>query len=335
MDNILFVVRMIGMSATRELIVFADAIQRDTALYPSGNSYTLHLTNPLKNVTKVDLISAVIPNTMYNLTSTASVMKINTTSIYFNPGFYSISSIVAAFNASAQVAASIATMAYLPGEGRFIFYGSLTSVTCLTGEISRILGLPISATASSLVSSNQEFAGMFPTAANYVKSTSVINMSVNEYVWLDIAEFRTPLTLDARQLTKQAWGQVTTSGSTAATSFALIPMDVISGTYKSFKEYSDYRISVEFPSRIDSLERLTVTWRDRYGNPLNFNGLDTNSFGIRVHTVVVPPEPERIKSIPAPVREGIFQDKQKAFVVVSVVLVVGLVIIMLMARRTP
>lgn len=321
--------------STRELIIFADSIQRDTTLYPSGNSYTLHLTNPIKNITKVDLVSAVVPNTMYNLTSTSNVLQIDSSNVFFNPGFYSMTSLVSAFNASAQVSNVLATMAYLPGEGRFILYGNLASVTCLTDDMSRIFGLPVGTTPSSLLSSDQEYAGMWPNATTYVKSASVINLSINEYVWLDIAEFRTPLTLDARQLTQQAWGQVTTSGSTAATSFALIPMDVNSGSFKSFKENSDYRISVEFPSRIDSLERLTVTWRDRYGNALNFNGLDTNSFGIRVHTVVVPSESERIESVPAPVQEGLFKDKQKAFMIVSIVLVLGLVLIVLMARRTP
>ena len=323
----------IGMS-TRELIVFADSIQRDTTLYPSGNSYTIHLTNPIKNITKVDLVSAVVPNTMYNLTSTSNVLQVDTSNIFLNPGFYSTTSLVTAFNKSVQVSLELATMTYLPGEGKFIFYGNLASVTCLTSDISKLLGLPLGTTTASALSSNQEFAGMWPSATTYVKSASVVNMSINEYVWLDIAEFRTPLTVDAKQLSLKAWGQVTTSGSTAATSFALIPMDVSSGVYKSFKEESDYRVSVEFPSRIDSIERLTVTWRDRYGNPLNFNGLDTNSFGVRVHTVVVPSEPERIVSVPEPVHEGLFRDKQKAVMIVSLVLVVGLVLIMLMARRT-
>jgi len=324
----------VGMSTTRELIVFADSIQRDTTLYPSGNSYTLHLTNPLKNITKVDLVSAVVPNTMYNLTSISNVLQIDTSNIFFNPGFYSTSSLVSVFNASGQVSSGTATMAYLPGEGKFIFYGNLASVTCLTADIAKLLGLPLGTTASMPISSNQEFAGTWPLATTYVVSTSIVNMSINEYIWLDIEEFRTPLTLDAKQLAQKAWGQVTTSGSTAATSFALIPMDVSSGVYKSFKEESDYRISVDFPSQIDSLERLTVTWRDRYGNPLNFNGLDTNSFGIRVHTVIVPSEPKRFESIPAPVQEGLFQDKQKAMIILSIILVVGLVIIMFMARRT-
>jgi hypothetical protein len=321
--------------STRELIIFADSLQRDTTLYPSGNSYTLHLTNPIKNVTKVDLVSAVVPNTMYNLTSMSNVFRVDTSNVFLNPGFYSMSSLVSAFNTSNQVSNVLAQMAYLPGEGRFILYGNLASVSVLTADMSRILGLPVGTTTSSLLSANKEYAGMWPSATTYVRSSSVINLSVNEYIWLDIAEFRTPLTVDARQLTKQAWGQVTTSSNTAATSFALVPMDVISGAYKSFKENSDYRISVEFPSRIDSIDRLTVTWRDRYGIPLNFNGLDVNSFGIRVHTVVVPTEPERIESVPKPVQEGMFQDRQKAFMMVSMVLVIGLVLIMLMARRTP
>ena len=321
--------------SSRELVIFADSLQRDTSLYPSGNSYTLHLTNPIKNIAKVDLVSAVVPNTMYNLTSTSNVLQVDTSNVFLNPGFYSMTSLVSAFNTSAQVSNVVATMAYLPGEGRFILYGNLASVNVLTDDMSRILGLPVGTTNASLLSTDQEYVGMWPNATTYVKSASVINLSINEYVWLDIAEFRTPLTLDARQLTQQAWGQVTTSGSTAATSFALIPMDVNSGSFKSFKENSDYRVSVEFPSRIDSIERLTVTWRDRYGNPLIFNGLDTNSFGIRVHTVVVPSEPERIESVPKPVQEGLFQDRQKAFMMVAMVLVLGLVLIVLMARRTP
>ena len=318
-----------------ELIIFADSTQRNTTLYPSGNSYTLHLTSPIKNITKVDLVSAVVPNTMYNLTSTSNVMQVDTSNIFLNPGFYSTSSLVSAFNTSAQVSSSLATMAYMAGEGRFIFYGSLTSITVLTSDMARMLGLPVGTTAAQALSTNREYASMFPGATNFVRSTSVVNLSINEYIWLDIAEFRTSKTAGTGQLTRQAWGQVTTSGSTAERSFALIPLDVVSGSYKSFKENSDYRISVEFPSRIDSIERLTVSWRDRYGNLLNFNGLDTNEFGIRVHTVVAPTEPERIESVPKPVQEGLFQDRQKAFMIVSIILVVGLVVIMLMAHRTP
>ena len=315
-----------------EFILYADSIQRDTTLYPSGNSYTLHLTNPLKNVTKIDLVAAIIPNTMYNYTSTSNAFQINTSNIFFNPGFYSTTSLVTAFNTSAQVASNVATLAYLSGEGKFIFYGTLTSLTCTDPDIARMFGLPIGTTNADSLATNAQYAGMF-NGSNFIKSTSVVDINMTESVWLDISEFRTPLTLDARRLVARDSGQVTTEGNTAATSFALIPMDVNSGTFKSFKEESDYHVSVQFPSRIDSLERLTVTWRDRYGVPLIFNGLETNSFVIRVHTVIVPSEPERPESLPVPVGEGIFHDKQKVFAAVTMALVAGLIIIMLMARR--
>ena len=40
---------------------------RDTTLYPSGNSYTMHLTNPIHDVTRVELIQASVPNVIQNL----------------------------------------------------------------------------------------------------------------------------------------------------------------------------------------------------------------------------------------------------------------------------
>ena len=77
-----------------EYIVYADSNQRDTSLFPSGNSYTLHLTRPIKNVTRVDLVSVVVPNTVYNLTGTSNVLRVSGTSnIWLNPGFYTATSL--------------------------------------------------------------------------------------------------------------------------------------------------------------------------------------------------------------------------------------------------
>ena len=127
--------------------VYADSTNRDSTLYSSGNQYTLFLTNPIKNIRRIDLVAAKVPNTMYNLTSTSNVFRVDTSNVFLNPGFYSTSSLVSAFNSSAQVASGLATLAYLPGEGRFIFYGSLTSITVLTSDMARMLGLPIGTTA--------------------------------------------------------------------------------------------------------------------------------------------------------------------------------------------
>lgn len=310
-------------------IVYADSTQRDTALYPSGNTYTLHLTNPVKNVTRVDLVSAVVPNTMYNLTGTSNVLTIGTSNVWLNPGFYSTSTLVSEFNASSQVTGT--KLAYLCAEGRFIFYGALTSVTCLTPEIAKLLGLPIGTTDALAVDTNLAYANhtTYGAAANYVRSASIINMSVNEHIWLDIAEFRTPTTMDARRLVTSS-NVRTTLSTTAGTSFALVPMDVTSGSFKSFKEQTDYSMSIEFPSRLDSLERLTVRWLDLNGNPLAFNGLDTNSFTLRVHTVLIPDVPERLTSLPPPVVD---QEKSKFFVGAAFALVMGLMLILMRQKR--
>lgn len=313
-----------------EYVLYADSQLRDTTLYPYGNAYTLHLTNPIKNVTRVDLVSAVVPNTVYNLTGTSNVLRVSGTSnVWFNPGFYSTTTLVSNFNASGQVSGT--TMVYLAAEGRFMFYGSLTSVECLTTEMATILGLPLGVTPAQTIASNPEYKthSTYGSATNYVKSTSIVNLNTNENVWLDIKEFRTPLTLDARKLVTSG-NLRTTQSNTAATSFGVIPLDVASGAFKSFREKTDYTISVEFPSRLDSLERLTVQWLDRSGTPLVFNGLDTNSFTLRVHTVTVPDAPERPESLPPPV-----EDRERNMIMYGSLftLVLGLMLILFSRRR--
>jgi len=315
----------------REIIVYADSSQRDMTLYPYGNTYTLHLMQPIKNITRVDLVSAIIPNTMYNISSPDYCFEVDTTGVSLNPGFYSTSSLMNVVNGSKQI--SNATLVYMSAEGKFVLYGNVSNVTVLTTEASKILGLPLGQTNASNLLSNREFSNMWPGAMTFVESTSVVNFGTSEYAWLDIDEFRTPLTTDARQLVTLASGQITTDSNTSATSFALIPMDVNSGNYKSFKEHADYKVSVDFPSRLDSLDRLTIRWRDRYGSLLNFHGLETNSFAVRLHVDIVPASPERIERLPAPLREGLFQTKEKAFMVVTGILVIGLILIMLMSVR--
>lgn len=316
-----------------EYVVYADSHQRDAKLYPFGNAYTLHLTTPIHNVTRVELVSAIVPNTMYNLTTASNVLVIDGTSnIWFNPGFFSSTTLVSVFNASRQVSSTVATMVYLSSEGRFMFYGSLNSLECKTAEMAKLLGLPLGVTNASTIASNPEYAGhsVYGSSARYVKSAQVIDLGINEYVWLDVAEFRTPTTLDARKLVTSS-NLRTTQSNTAATSFALIPMDVTSGTFKSFKAHTDYAVSVQFPSRLDSLERLTIRWLDLNGLPLVFNGLETNSFTLRVHTVTTPIVPERPVSLPEPVVDN---ERNMIFIGSVIALVLGLFVIVFSKRKS-
>jgi hypothetical protein len=222
-------------------------------------------------------------------------------------------------------------MSYLEAEGRFIFTGNVTSVTTLTREIADILGLPLGTTPSNPIATNVVYQGLFPTANAYIVSDSIVSLEVNDYIWLDIEEFRTSLTTDARKLVLNPQGVYTTTSNTSARSFAIIPLDVPSGGIKSFKEETDYKVSVVFPSRLDSLDRLTVKWLDRDGIPLNFRGLDINSFTLRVYTVHVPVTPERPVSLPPPVPFG--KDNQKIVWGATLALVIGLIIIILVGKK--
>jgi hypothetical protein len=222
-------------------------------------------------------------------------------------------------------------LSYLDAEGKFIFTGNVSSVTTLTQEIADMLGLPIGTTNASPIANNAVYKGLFPTANAYVVSERIVSLEVNDYVWLDIEEFRTPFTTDARKLILNQQGVYTTTSNTSARSFAIIPLDVPSGGIKAFKESTDYPVHVEFPSRLDSLDRLTVKWLNRDGVPLDFRGLDVNSFTIRLHTVHVPDEVERPVSLPPPV--PFEKDNQKIVWGATLALVIGLMLIILAGKK--
>ena len=316
-----------------ETTLYVDSRQRDVTLYPSGNSYTLFLQSPVHNISQVDLISAKIPNTMYNITTSSNVLIIDSSfgssNVALNPGFYSTCSLVDTFNNTSQV--SDVMIDYLDAEGKFIFTGGLTSVTTLTQEIADILGLPLGTTQASFISENAVYKGLYPAAKSYVVSSNIVSLETNDYIWLDIEEFRTPFTTDARKLVLNPQGVYTTTSNTSARSFAIIPMDVPSGGIKSFREAADYPVYVTFPSRLDSLDRLTISWLDRNGKPLDFHGLDVNSFTLRLHTVHVPDQVERPVSLPPPVPYE--KENQKIVWGAMLALVIGLMLIILAGKK--
>lgn len=316
-----------------ETVLYVDSRQRDVTLFPSGNSYTLFLQTPIRNVTRVGLMTAKIPNTMYNLNQSANVLRVVTTTgvvsnVFFNHGFYSTTSLATVMNTQL----SNVSTSYIDSEGVFLIYGNVAQCTTLTQEFAQLIGFPFGSSTVYPMSANREYNSMFPTSNAYAVSQSIVSLEPNDYVWLDIEEFRTPFTTDARQLVLNQQGVYTTSGNTSARSFALIPMDVPSGGIKSYKEASDYPIHVEFPSRIDSLDRLTISWLDRNGNVLDFHGLDMNSFTLRVHTETVPIEPERIESLPPPVP---FEDSNKKYILWGslIALIFGLMLILIVGKR--
>ena len=260
----------------KSLLLFADSRNRDLTLYPSGNSYVLHLTSPIRDIERVDLVSARVPNTMFNLNIGSNCLAINSSNVSLNPGFYGVYGL--AQNVTNGLATSAVVLDYLPDEGHFIFSCPVAfTVTINSQELATMLGLPCNTPFTSSLAGPTD--PVYATK-NIVRSTSLINMSLNEFVFLDIDELRTPSHVDTGAMTGPL-GTIT--GLNANRNFAPIMMDVGSTCIKNFHENKDYNVSVYYPEPISTLQRLTIRWVDAFGNPLNFQGWETNAFVLRLH----------------------------------------------------
>ena len=224
--------------------VFVDSRNASSG---SSNSYVLHLTHRIKNIERVDLVSAKVPNTMYNITNGSITISGNTISI--PSGFY-----------SAYGLETVLPVQYIPDQGIFSFTGT-GSIDSASPDVQKCLGLtslPLTIPATS---------------------QTLIDLSTNDFVFLDIDELKTTATIDSKTITSGD----TYKGSTIAGTFGMIPMDVASGQIKTFKEHTDYSYSILYKN-LPSIDRLTVRWLDLNGNLLNFNGFNNNSFILRITT---------------------------------------------------
>ena len=287
--------------------VFVSSFNRDTTLFPNGNSYTLFLSESIKKIKKVELVFASIPNTILNLTngsnviafSNANVKQVdlaNLTTFSLPIGFYGASGLATEITNATSNNTGM-TVSYLQNEGKFLFSRSIAAdgpftMYIATAEMAALLGFPASAAGTLLQSSNvaTETDLNLPLYSDntayrgteFIKSQIVVSMNPAEGVFLDIPELRTICNTNADKL---VGSDGTSSGQNISRSFGLIPMDVVSGSVKRFKKSSDYDIVVEFPYPIQSLDRLTINWVDIYGQLINFNGLNANSCLLRFHVI--------------------------------------------------
>jgi len=201
-----------------------------------------------------------------------------------------------------------------------------------------------------------------------VLSAMLPNVYSSQYITLDIAELRTPRNLMADALTT-ADTYPTNAGNTSAIhnlwvptanafygSFATIPIKSSGGpgaVYSNTTTFSNtnvsvnlemynanYRILQEYPSRIEKIDRLTITWRQpNNGNVFidnNFSpaiDMGRNMFILRFVTVHVPEEPVRPPSLPPPVPWDSGDDRNKQMLIVAGVALLGLLIIISVKAR--
>lgn len=252
------------MTATVHYI-HVDSKNRDTKRFPYGNNYVVTLPHVIKSVVRVDLVSAKVPNSMYNLTEGSNVISTNTVTVSLSPGFYSAQLLSDEINERLNLNEAIQ---YLQAEGKFVYLtnDSTSSITIHSQEMAKMLGLDNlkTYTVSSLPVAVSGFS-------YGVKSERVVDFSLNEFVFLDIEEFRTPFFSDA------------SSNTNAGNMFAVVPMDVPSTLVKTFKENTDYVMSQELTSQ-QTISKLTIHWYDKNLRHLNFQGFENNGFILRVHT---------------------------------------------------
>lgn len=294
--------------------LYVTSSNRNVSMYPYGNSYTLYLTTPIKDITTVELLYAAIPNTMYNLTYGIDVIGFTDTSnVTANVvletlpvGFYGACGLATEIVNATAVASNV-VVSYLQSEGKFLFTRSTSfTMNVVTQQLASLLGFdfPCSVNAVNAAVDQNYQNNLRYMNKWYIKSKYVVDLNAYDGIFLDIQELRTPynectpLGSPFSALNNGANPtppnptvppfQNIPSGSfnnTANRSFGLIPMDVISGSIKRFKRENDFDSQVHYPYPLQKIDRLTISWTDKNGNLLSFNGAEDNSFILRFYTL--------------------------------------------------
>ena len=213
-----------------DYVVYVDSNNRNQTLYQNSNSYTLYLSTPIRNISKVEVLSAMLPNVFSSQYLTLDITELRST--------------------QTLVASALDT----------------------TGN-------------SMSVPNSNAFSGAFA----FVPVKAAIALASNTQTFSN-------------------------------TSF----------TYNNEFYSQNYKIFTEYPSRIDSLDRLTISWRNAGNGSLFYDSvlgrdLGRNMFLLRFETIMVPDEPERPVSLPEPVPWD-SGEKTKMYIIFAIALL-GLILI--------
>ena len=262
---------------------------RDTTLYPSGNSYTMHLTNPIHDITRVELIQASVPNVIQNLPDGTNVISLDGSTFSLPNGFYSANGLAAEVQNAIEPVTNV-SVTYLSNEGKYLFSrptadpnGNFTLT--LSSTLATLMGFTSTSAGTSAPVANDTPPTTFALYANndryqtttFLKSDQLVNLTADNYIYLDVAELNTSRMQQAQKIETNSF-----STSASQNNFGPIVLDVSSGAIKHFSETSDYIYAVDYYPPISQLSRVTVRWRKTDGTPINFQGLNENSFMLKV-----------------------------------------------------
>lgn len=305
--------------------IHVDSRSRDTTLYPGANVYTVFLNKPITNITRVDLVSAQVVNPF----TTNCYIWLDVTELR-TPLTYDARKL--------QLTNTLGLSTPIAGISTFGTF-SATVIGTTTATYANV---------PAIIDKGARFtvARVSGTVTSVTMTSSGNTYTVGEIVTLAGASVggATPtdnITFPVTALVPASVQRSQTSSTTSATSFAMIPVDVPQNFNRVFKETSDYQISIKYPSRLDSIERLTIRWLDYTGAVVQFtpgatavpSTQDQNSFVLRVYTTFPPVVPDRQLGLPPPVKDGLFEDRDKMYMGAVAFLVIGLVMILLTRRR--
>ena len=262
---------------------------RDTTLYPSGNSYTMHLTNPIHDITRVELIQASVPNVIQNLPDGTNAISLDGSTFSLPNGFYSANGLAAEVQNAIESVTNV-SVTYLSNEGKYLYSRPTTDpngnfTLTLSSTLATLMGFTSTSAGTSASVANQSPPTTFNLYANndryqtttFLKSNQLVNLTADNYIYLDVAELNTSRMQQAQKIETNSF-----STSASQNNFGPIVLDVSSGAIKHFSETSDYIYAVDYYPPISQLSRVTVRWRKTNGTPINFQGLNENSFMLKV-----------------------------------------------------
>jgi len=272
--------------------VVINSEDRDTTLYPYSNSYTMFLPNPIRYVTRVELVQASIPNVIENVTDGTDFIQVSNVvndslhAFSIPNGFYSgqglLTTVQNAINLESNIVAS-----FLVNEGRYLFYrpaGDGDFKLQPSALMARLMGFsdttvrtsatvtdePGTSSTFSLYANNTQYRGK-----TFLKSDRIVNLSTDDQIFLDISELNSVWMEQMNKLNETTASQ---------NNFGPIPMDVDSGKIKHFNSTKDYAYGTNFKPAISQISRLTVKWRKLNGETIQFENAQNNSFMLRIYS---------------------------------------------------
>jgi hypothetical protein len=205
----------------------------------NGNPFqtAIILENQHQRVKSIALKDAQIPIGFWNVRTPYNTLVINSVTYTVQPGNYTASTFVAALNTA--VGSTVGVFAINGATNFFTFTATTGTATFFVGPLTLLAFLGFTNGQS----------GTFITAT----SAYIINFDTYLVIWI---ENLGQSSLDSGQVTFK------------------IPLETGPGTILQYSEMTHYKQVIQLTDYGARMDRLNITFLDRFGNILNNNGLD-------------------------------------------------------------